>query len=108
MRPTLFVAATVLSAFLLAVPASPQTSAQNTPQALQATYDQAMKAKDWAGAIAAAQQLVDANATSANLLLLANAQLYATTGQSDTGPLETALATYDRALAAARAGEARA
>ncbi|MGD0739650.1 MAG: tetratricopeptide repeat protein [Terracidiphilus sp.] len=102
MRSTLFIAATVISAFFLAAPVSPQTSAQNTPQALQATYDQAMKAKDWAGAIAAAQQLVDANATSANLLLLANAQLYATTGQSDTGPLETALATYDRALAAAQ------
>ncbi len=101
MRSTLFIAATVISAFFLAAPVSPQTSAQNTPQALQATYDQAMKAKDWAGAVAAAQQLVDANASSANLLLLANAQLYATTGQSDTGPLETALATYDRALAAA-------
>ena len=101
MRPTLFVAVTVLSAFLLAVPVSPQTSAPNTPQTLQATYDQAMQAKNWPAAIAAAQQLVDANAISANLLLLANAQLYATTGQSDTGPMETALATYERALAAA-------
>ena len=34
--------------------------------------------------------------------LLANAQLYATTGQSNTGALEASLATYDRALAAAQ------
>jgi len=104
MRRTFFVAAATLLAFLPAVPASPQTAqtgTQNTPQALKATYDHAMQAKDWTAAITAAQQLVDANATSANLYLLANAQLYATTGQSDTGPMETALATYDRALAAA-------
>jgi tetratricopeptide (TPR) repeat protein len=104
MRRTLWIAATTLSAFLLAVPASPQaaqTSAQATPQALKATYDQAMLTKDWPAAVAAAQQLVGTNATSANLLLLANAQLYATTGQSNTGPLEACLATYDRALAAA-------
>jgi tetratricopeptide (TPR) repeat protein len=104
MRRTLFVAATALLAFLLAVPVSAQTAqsgAQSTPQALKATYDQAMQAKDWPAALAAAQQLAGANATSANLLLLANAQLYATTGQSDTGPLEATLANYDRALAAA-------
>src|SRR5580698_7361213 len=108
MRRTLFVTAATLLAFLLAVPASPQTAqtgTQSTPQALKATYDQAMQARDWPAALAAAQQLVDANATSANLLLLANAQLYATTGattgQSNTGVLEASLATYDRALAAA-------
>lgn len=104
MRRTGFVAATTLLAFLLAVPAGPQaapTGAQNTPQALKATYDQAMQAKDWPAAVAAAQKLVDANATSANLLLLGNAQLYSTTGQGDTAPLEAALATYDRALAKA-------
>jgi tetratricopeptide (TPR) repeat protein len=104
MPRTFFVAAAILLAFVLAVTASaqtPQTGAQNTPQALKVTYDQAMQAKDWPVAVAAAQQLVDANATSANLLLLAIAQLYATTGQSDTGLLEASLATYDRALAAA-------
>jgi len=104
MPRTLFVATATFLAFVLAVPASPQTAqtgAQNTPQALKATYDQAMQAKDWPAAVAAAQQLVGANATSANLLLLANAQLYATTGQSDPGPTEASLATYDRALAAA-------
>lgn len=104
MRRTLFFAATSLLAFLMAVPASPQTAqtgAHSTPQVLKATYDQAMQARDWVAALAAAQQLVDANATSANLLLLANAQLYAATGQSDPGPMEASLATYDRALAAA-------
>lgn len=104
MHRTLFVAAATLLASLLAVPAGPQTApsgVQSTPQTLQATYNQAMLAKDWPAAVAAAQQLVDANATSANLLMLANAQLYATTGQSDPGPMQASLATYDRALAAA-------
>jgi len=104
MRRAFSVTATALLVFLLAVPANPQTAqagAQNTPQALKATYDQAMLAKDWPAAVAAAQQLVDANATSANLYLLGNAQLYATTGKQDTGPEEATLATYDRALAAA-------
>lgn len=104
MHRTLFVAPATLLAILLAVPASPQaaqTGAQSTPQALKATYDQAMQARDWPAALAAAEQLVGANATSANLLMLANAQLYATTGQSDAGPMEASLATYDRALAAA-------
>jgi hypothetical protein len=100
-RRFLIVAAAAFLPLLLGVPVAAQTAAQNTPQALKATYDQAMLAKDWPAALAAAQQLVDANASSANLLLLANAQLYATTGNSDTGPMEAALATYDRALAAA-------
>jgi tetratricopeptide (TPR) repeat protein len=88
-------------AFLLAVQASAQTaqaSAQNTPQALKATYDQAMQAKDWPAALSAAQQLVDASATSANLFLLGNAQLYAAKATDEE---EASLATYDRALAAA-------
>jgi len=104
MHRTLFVAAASLLAFLPAVPAGPQTApggVQSTPQTLKATYDQAVLAKDWPAAVAAAQQLVDVNATSANLLLLANAQLYAASGQSDPGPMEASLATYDRALAAA-------
>jgi len=105
MRRTLFVAAAMLLAFLPAERASgqsAQTGARNTPQALKATYDQAMQAKDWPAAVAAAQQLVDANATSANLLLLANAQLNAASTHSDTGGMEASLATYDRALAAAQ------
>jgi tetratricopeptide (TPR) repeat protein len=101
MRRCLSIAATALLAFLLAVEGSAQTaqtSAQSTPQALKATYDQAMQAKDWPAALAAAQQLVDANATSANLFLLGNAQLYAAKATDEE---EAALATYDRALAAA-------
>ena len=104
MRRTFCMTAIALLALLLAVPISAQTAqtgAQNTPQALKATYDQAMKAKDWPAALAAAQQLVDANPTSANLFLLGNAQLYASSGQHETGPAETALATYDRAFATA-------
>jgi tetratricopeptide (TPR) repeat protein len=104
MRRTLWFAAVTLSVILQAAPARPQaaqTGGQNTPQALKATYDRAMMAKDWPAAIAAAQQLVDSSATSQNLYLLGNAQLYATSGQSETGPMEAALATYDRALAAA-------
>jgi tetratricopeptide (TPR) repeat protein len=102
MHCPVFVAVATFLAFLLAVPGYPQTGAQNSPQVLKASYDQAMIAKDWPAAVAAAQQLVDANATSANLLLLGNAQLYATTGKQDIGPEEETLATYDRALAAAQ------
>ena len=101
MRRCLSIAATALLAFLLAVEGSAQTaqtSAQSTPQALKATYDQAMQAKDWPAALAAAQQLVDANATSANLFLLGNAQLYAAKATDEE---EASLAIYDRALAAA-------
>lgn len=101
MRPALSVAATTLLAVLLAVPASAQTGAQNTPQSLKATYDKAMLASDWPTAVAAAQQLVDANPTSENLYLLGNAQLYTTNGKTDTGMEATTLATYERALAVA-------
>jgi tetratricopeptide (TPR) repeat protein len=90
----------VATASLMAQAAAPQPS--STPESLSAAYTQAMQARDWPGAVAAAQKLVEANATSANLLLLGNAQLYATTGQSDTGPMEATLATYDRALATAQ------
>ena len=94
MRSRFLIAAAALLPLLLGLPSAAQTAAQNTPQALKATYDQAMQAKDWPAAIAAAQQLVDTNATSENLRLLGNAQLYA-------GAAEASLATYDRALAAA-------
>ena len=46
-----------------------------------------MQAKDWPRAVATAQQLVALKATSLNLKLLANAQLY-------SGSAEEALATY--------------
>ena len=93
MRSRFFIAAAALLPLLLALPSAAQTGAQNTPQALEAAFDQAMKAKDWSAALVAAQQLVAANATSANLLLLGNAQLYG-------GAAEASLVTYDRALAA--------
>ena len=104
MRRALFLATAILFAFLLTAPARSQTAqtGAQTPQVLKATYDQAMLAKDWPVAVAAAQKLVDVKATSANLLLLANAQLYATTGQSEPGAMEASLATYERALAAAQ------
>ncbi len=95
MRSRFLIAAAALLPLLLGVPFAAQTAAQNTPQALKATYDQAMQAKDWPAAIAAAQQLVDTNATSENLRLLGNAQLYG-------GAAEESLATFDRALATAQ------
>jgi tetratricopeptide (TPR) repeat protein len=72
----------------------PQTTGgagQNTPETLRATYDQAMKARDWAGALIAGQQLVNMSASAEDLLLLAEAQL-------SSGANEAALATADRAL----------
>jgi tetratricopeptide (TPR) repeat protein len=73
---------------------APNNAGQNTPEALTATYNQAMQAKDWPGAVTAAQQLVALSATAENLRLLGNAQLY-------SGAAEDSLASYDRALAAA-------
>jgi tetratricopeptide (TPR) repeat protein len=54
-----------------------------------------MQARDWSRAVTTAQQLVEQKATSLNLKLLANAQLY-------SGSAEDALATYSRALEAAQ------
>lgn len=91
-------AATALLPLLLFVPSTAQTpnnADQNTPAALTSAYNQAMQAKDWPAAIAAAQQLAGASSTSANLLLLGNAQLYG-------GAAEKSLVTYDSALAAAQ------
>jgi tetratricopeptide (TPR) repeat protein len=83
--------------FLVALPVAAQTpqsaSAQNT-EALTAAYNQAMQTKDWPTAVASAQQLVSLKASSQNLFFLGNAQLY-------SGSSDAALATYDRALAAA-------
>lgn len=96
MHSRFLIAVAALLPLLLGVPSAAQTPSnpdQNTPEALTAAYNQAIQARDWPAAVAAAQQLVDANATSANLLLLGNAQLY-------SGAAEASLATYDRALAA--------
>ena len=78
-------------------PCAPQSAGsadRNTPEALQAAYHQAMKAKDWAAAVAAAQRLVDLRASVENLLLLADAQV-------SSGANADGLTTSDRALDAA-------
>jgi tetratricopeptide (TPR) repeat protein len=69
-------------------------AAQTTPEALTAQYKQAMGAQDWPHAIAAARQLVDHSPTAENLWLLADVQMRG-------GAMNDALATCDRALAAA-------
>jgi tetratricopeptide (TPR) repeat protein len=98
MRRSIPTLAAALLPLLFMMPATPQTSSgaggQNS-DALSAQYNQAMQARDWLGAVAIAQQLVAQKATSLNLKLLANAQLY-------SGSAEDALATYSRALAAAQ------
>jgi tetratricopeptide (TPR) repeat protein len=85
-----------LLSLALAVPSGAQApAAQTTPQALTAAYNQAVQARDWTGALTAAQKLVDLSASSQNLRQLANAQLY-------SGASDASLATYDRSLAAAQ------
>jgi len=69
-------------------------AAPNTPESLTAAYNQAMEAKDWPQAVADAQQLAGLKATSLNLKLLGNAQLY-------SGSADEALTTYGQAIAAA-------
>jgi len=89
-------AATVL-ALLFVSPIAAQVSNSADEQnsiALTALYNQAMQARDWLHAITAAQQLAAEKATSQNLIMLGNAQLY-------SGSADAALATYDQALAAA-------
>ena len=95
MRRMFLVAAAVLLSALVVSPLACQTpAAPETPESLNAAYTQAMQAKDWPGALAAAQKLVDLDATADRLRLLADAQLR-------SGAMDTSLATYDRALAAA-------
>jgi tetratricopeptide (TPR) repeat protein len=90
-----FIAALLPLLFVSPIAAqTPSGAGGQSPDALTAQYNQAMLAKDWPGAIAAAQQLVAQKATSLNLKYLGNAQLY-------SGSSEAALATYDKALAAA-------
>jgi tetratricopeptide (TPR) repeat protein len=89
--------AAALLPLLFIAPVFPQTAAgagEQAPDALTVSYNQAMQAKDWPHALSAAQQLVSQHATSQNLKLLANAQLY-------SGSASEALDTYDRALAVA-------
>jgi tetratricopeptide (TPR) repeat protein len=87
-------AALLLSFVLPAAPQASNTAGGQSSDALTAQYNQAMQAKDWSGAVATAQQLVALKATSLNLKMLANAQLY-------SGSADAALAAYGHALAAA-------
>lgn len=83
-----------LAASLLAAQAQ-NPPAQETPESLTAAYTQALQAKDWAGATAAAQKLVDISVTADHLRMLAEAQ-------TNSNALDAALATCDRAIAAAQ------
>jgi tetratricopeptide (TPR) repeat protein len=71
-------------------PAAPSADVLNT------AYAKAMQARDWAGAVAVAEKMVQASATAQNLLMLAAAQV-------NSGAAQESLATYDHALAAAQA-----
>jgi tetratricopeptide (TPR) repeat protein len=97
MRRFIPILAAALLPLLFVSPLAAQTSngagGQN-PDTLTADYNQAMQAKEWPRAVHLAQQLVAQKATSLNLKLLANAQLY-------SGSEDAALATYDQALATA-------
>lgn len=101
MRRSIPTLAAVLLPLLFVMPATPQTSnraGEQNSDVLAAQYNQAMQARDWSRAVATAQQLAGLKATSLNLRLLANAQLY-------SGSADDALATYSRALAAAQQEE---
>jgi tetratricopeptide (TPR) repeat protein len=98
MRKYVPILTVALLQMLLVLPVAPQTSnsaGAQSADALTAQYNQAYKAKDWLGAVATAQQLVGLKATSQNLKLLGNAQLY-------SGAADTALATYEQALTTAQ------
>jgi tetratricopeptide (TPR) repeat protein len=87
-------AALLLPFVLSAAPQTANSAGGQSSDALTAQYKQAMQAKDWPNAVATAQQLVGLKATSLNLKLLANAQLY-------SGSADTALPIYGRAESAA-------
>lgn len=85
----------MLSASLLAATQTPAPPTAPSADDLNATYTKAMQTKDWVAATAAAQQMIQAHPSADNLLLLGNAQLY-------SGAMQDALATYERAVAAAQ------
>jgi len=90
MRNSNLILAAALATLFSTVPGFAQTTDP------LAAYSQATLSKDWPGAVAAAQQLVNQSPTSANLNLLAKAQL-------GSRSADQALATFERALAAAKA-----
>jgi len=84
----------LLSLVVAAYSTAQDPAAPKAPESLTAAYNQAMQAREWSQAVAAAQQLVGLKATSLSLKLLANAQLY-------SGSTDGALVTYGQAIAAA-------
>ncbi|HTW81358.1 MAG TPA: hypothetical protein VME23_17560 [Terracidiphilus sp.] len=83
-----------LVATTLLIAQGPAPQPLPAPEALNAAYSQAMQARDWQGAIADAQKLIDQSPTAEHILSLGVAQIYADDSQA-------ALATLDRALAVA-------
>lgn len=96
MRRLLCARVVVCALILIATVAAASQTPAPTPNPVLDTYNKAMLGKDWAGAMNAAQQLVQAHATAENLMYLGNAQLY-------SGASADALATYERALTEAQA-----
>ncbi|MDR3772635.1 MAG: hypothetical protein P4L26_04755 [Terracidiphilus sp.] len=97
MRRSLPLLNLALASLVFTLPSAAQAPRSGDAQDLQgltAAYNQALQARDWQGAVAAAQKLVEASASSLNLRLLADVQL-------SSGAAQESLATYDRALAAA-------
>lgn len=97
MRRSLLLLNLALASLVFALPSAALAQRSGDAQDLQgltAAYNQALQARDWQGAVAAAQKLVETSASSLNLRLLADAQL-------GSGTAQESLATYDRALAAA-------
>ncbi|MGA9127969.1 MAG: tetratricopeptide repeat protein [Terracidiphilus sp.] len=92
--PILWASLLLLLVVVQAVSQTSNSAPQKNPAVLIAAYNQAMQAKNWSDAIASAQQLVTLKATSLNLKMMADAQLY-------SGSTDDALATYEQALAAA-------
>lgn len=93
MRRQLFVAALILLSTPFAT-AQTQPAPTATIESLTADYNASMTGRDWAHAVALAQQIVQMKQSSHNLYLLGNAQLYS---KADAD----ALATYEKALATA-------
>jgi len=91
-----------LLSLVVPVPCTPQApAAQNNPEALTAAYNQAMQAKDWSGAAATAQKLVDLSGTARNLRELADALLNDGSARRDSDTITESLSSYDFALEAA-------
>jgi tetratricopeptide (TPR) repeat protein len=96
MRNSHLVLAAALATCLSSLPGFAQTAGGTQTADPMAAYQRAIQSRDWPGAVAAAQQLVNQSPTSANLVLRAKAQRDSRSG-------EAALATFERAIAAAKA-----